>query len=386
MKSKKIIWIVHGVNKIYQDMFEALKKENPNLDLIMTGNLYNKKYKNFKNKYFKLKLLKRKNIFKFLFFPFKLLHYIKGNPNCDITTLYYFKDMQKFLKEEKPDLVIANLYYRPSTWQAARYCRKNNIPLFLQTEIKQLPKNIFANILIRLSFIFLIRLFNQSKLVLPWAEDGVEFAKKYFPVRDKNKIQLLPAGVNSDICYPVKNKLYKEKVIKILSVGRLVPFKRHIDLLNAFKYVSDKIKTIKYSLTICSSGPLENTLKQQAKDLNINVNFIKNIPYEEMYKLFNEHNFLVLSSYNEAIGMVVPEAMLCGCPCIVSDTCGSKMYIKKNIGIIFETFNVNELPLKIILMSLLFETFGKDAHIYIKNNYTSEKIGKKMNKKIQRFI
>lgn len=385
MKNKKIVWLVHGPNAIYVNMFEGLKKINPNLDLIMTANSNNKQYKYFKNKYFKLKLLQRKTLLNFLFFPCKILYWLKGQPNNDITTLYYFEGLEDFLRKEKPDLVIANLYYRPSTWQAARYCKKTNTPFILQTEIKQFPNSFILKLLIRISFILSKGLFNQAKLILPWTEDGVKFNKKYFSTN--NKIKLLPAGINTDIMYPVEVKKWRnKKEVAILTVGRMVPFKRHIDLLKALKYIEEIDSKFNYRLTICGTGPLENKIKEQAKELNINVNFIKKVSYKDMHVLFSEHDFFILPSYNEAIGMVVPEAMACGTPCIISDTCGSKTYRTKLTGFVFKTFDHKDLAIKILMMSLLYKTFGKNAKKHILEHYSIKKIAKQFNELIFKLI
>jgi glycosyltransferase involved in cell wall biosynthesis len=68
--------------------------------------------------------------------------------------------------------------------------------------------------------------------------------------------------------------------------------------------------------------------------------------------VYNQNDIIVLPSVNEPIGIVVPEAMACGLPAIVSDTCGAKTYVRDGEnGFIFKTFDYFDLADKIVQLS-----------------------------------
>jgi len=371
--NKKIIWIVGGPNPIYINIFEELKKQDNELDLIMVMNNIQKD--TFTNKYFKPVFLRKINLGKYFFFPIYIKNKLFNKSNVDIIELTYFDKLNDLLKKEKPDLVIALTYFKPYTRQAYNYCKKNNVPLIIQPEIKQIPKGLLSEIYTRLSLIYSKNLFKYCSKILPWTDDAYNFAKKYM---DKNKIKLLTPGIKTNIFKNHDTKKTKN-IFKILMVARMVPFKRYNDALSAIKYLKENFP-VKFKLTILGDGPLKNEIKELIKilDLKNDVYFHKKIKYKKMNEIYSKHDVLILPSYNEAIGMVVPEAMSCGLPAIVSNTCGCKTYISNNVdGLIFTTFDYNELATKLFLLSFpqIQKIFSKNASKKIHNNYDIKIIG-----------
>ena len=157
-----------------------------------------------------------------------------------------------------------------------------------------------------------------------------------------------------------------------------------MDILKAIQYLLQNSKQ-KFTLSIIGSGPIEQEIKQMIKDFDIEqeVTFLERTPYEKLRFVYSAHDILVLPSYNEAIGMVVPEAMACGVPVVVSDTCGSKTYVVdgKN-GYIFKTHDYMDLVNKILLLKDFRKRkfFGEHAMKHIRKNFDVKVIGKKFNK------
>ena len=382
---RKIIWVTHGPNNIYVNLFEALKKKDGDLELIMTAS--KEWVGKFKNNYFKIKFLHRyEKIFNIIFLPYYIIHYLRGNSTVDIPNLIYFKGLYHFLEKEKPDIVIANLYYRPPTWQAARYCKKTNTPFILQTEIKQLPKGYLAQYALKQSFKILKGLFNQAEWILSWTSEGVKFGKKYFGIKNASKVKCLPAGIDTDIVHKIKIKKEND-ILRLLIVARMIPFKRYGDLLKAVKYLKDNSK-LKFKLSIRGDGPLEETIKERIRELKIQdkIEFIEKTPYNKMNEVFCKHDIFILPSFNEAIGMVVPEAMACGLPVIISDTCGATTYVEdgKN-GYIFKTFNYKDLARKILSLkdAKKREEFGKHSEKLIKEKFDVNIVAKEFERLIK---
>ncbi|MBT3405574.1 glycosyltransferase family 4 protein [Candidatus Woesearchaeota archaeon] len=378
--TKKVAWIVQFPNIIYVNIFNSLTKLYPEIEFTMiVGNEQKERMKGVK---FKVQYLKKyQKIFRLIFVPIVILRFLIGKRDTEITSLTYFKGMGKFLKKYDPDVVAANVYYRPATWQAAWHCKKTNTPLILNTEIKQFPKDPFAKFLVKLTFKILKKMFEQSRFILSWTRKGEEFGKQYFPVTNKSKIHTLLAGVDTEIFKKVKVKRDRNKIIKLLIVARLISYKRHNDLLNALHHLKTNYPDVKFELGILGSGPLKENIESSIISLNLTneVKFLNRVPYSEINKVYCSHDILVLPSYNEAIGMVVPEAMACGLPVIVSDTCGAVDYVDNNKnGYIFKTADHIDLAKKILQLreKKKRDLFGKLSQKLIQEKYGVDSIAK----------
>lgn len=389
MKRTKIVWITAWASKLFINQFEALKKENPNLDLVMVvKEEWRKKVK--KNKYFKIAFLPRyTKIFKILFPHYFIKKIISRQASTDIPNLVYFKGLHSYLKSENPDLVISNLYYMPHTWQAARYCTKTKTPFVVQTEIKSFPKNLIGNFFVKSSIFLTKRIFNNSKIILPWTSGAFSFAQKNFGLNNKKKIEILPAGIDTSLFKKIKCKK-KKSVLHLLVVARFVPYKRYGDILQAVKLLKEKTN-IKFRLSILGWGPSEDKVKKMVREYRIEdkIIFLDKVPYHKINKVYSAHDVLILASYNEAIGMVVPEAMSCGLPVIVSDTSGANTYFENGkSGYLFKTFNYEDLAKKIIEINKnkRTEKMGRIAEEHIKKNFDLKIIGKKMDSIIKKAI
>jgi glycosyltransferase involved in cell wall biosynthesis len=85
---------------------------------------------------------------------------------------------------------------------------------------------------------------------------------------------------------------------------------------------------------------LEGEIRQQIRENGLTgiITLKKPVQYREIPDVYASHDCLVLASRNEAIGMVVPEALACGIPCIVPDTGGPSTYITHGRnGLVFRT-------------------------------------------------
>jgi glycosyltransferase involved in cell wall biosynthesis len=58
------------------------------------------------------------------------------------------------------------------------------------------------------------------------------------------------------------------------------------------------------------------------------LNFHGALPQEQLARAMRDSSVLVLPSLEEGFGLVVPQALNCGCPCIVSDRVGARDYVR----------------------------------------------------------
>lgn len=102
----------------------------------------------------------------------------------------------------------------------------------------------------------------------------------------------------------------------VLSVGRLVPEKRHDLLVEAVRRSKHASKV---RLVIAGRGPLHDTLERQAKSLPVPVELGFKSD-EELLRLYQTADLYVHASEVELEGMAVLEAMRCGCPTVTADS------------------------------------------------------------------
>jgi len=109
--------------------------------------------------------------------------------------------------------------------------------------------------------------------------------------------------------------------VVFLFCAKLQPWKRPLDLLWAFA----KTKLSNALLVFAGEGPLRSQLESEAAALGIapRVRFLGFVNQTQLPAIYTSADLLVLPSEYDAFGVVVNEAMLCGCPVAVSDRVGA---------------------------------------------------------------
>jgi glycosyltransferase involved in cell wall biosynthesis len=107
----------------------------------------------------------------------------------------------------------------------------------------------------------------------------------------------------------------------ILFCAKLQPWKRPLDLLQAFA----KAKLSNTLLVYAGEGPLRGELESGAAALGVasRVRFLGFVNQTQLPAIYTASDLMVLPSSYDAFGVVVNEAMLCGCPVAVSDSVGA---------------------------------------------------------------
>ncbi len=107
----------------------------------------------------------------------------------------------------------------------------------------------------------------------------------------------------------------------ILFCAKLQPWKRPADLLRAFA----KANLSNAVLVIAGEGPLRPGLESEATALGVasRVRFLGFVNQTQLPGVYTSADLMVLPSAYDAFGVVVNEAMLCGCVVAVSDRVGA---------------------------------------------------------------
>lgn len=205
------------------------------------------------------------------------------------------------------------------------FCPLNTAPIYLPKNKKLiLTLHDVAFLVYPKSFSFFFRWYykilvpinikraNQIITISNFSKKQIEF---YYP-NSKGKIQVIHNGINSNF----KNlNLYKKK--QILFVGTLNERKNFIAVLQAFKKLKSNdtrlILVGNFDKNFQHSYTSKYILQESQK--NSNIVFINNISQQELIRIYNESNILILPSFYEGFGFPLLEAMSCGVPILCSD-------------------------------------------------------------------
>jgi len=107
----------------------------------------------------------------------------------------------------------------------------------------------------------------------------------------------------------------------VLFCAKLQPWKRPMDLLDAF----NKAGVAGSHLVFAGDGPMRAELESSAKSLGLEgrVHFFGFTNQSSLPPVYRGSDIMALPSDYEPFGVVVNEAMLCGCPAIVTDRVGA---------------------------------------------------------------
>jgi glycosyltransferase involved in cell wall biosynthesis len=138
---------------------------------------------------------------------------------------------------------------------------------------------------------------------------------------------------------------YNEELGKyILAVGAMIPMKNYATILNAFCSLPYQLRT-KMKLLIIGSGPLEDNIRSQAKELELeNVVFRSKVSEQILNNYYLNSSFVVHMALNEPFGLVPVEAALYGKPSIVSNNGGTAEFVihGKN-GLLVNPYSQNDI-------------------------------------------
>jgi len=133
-------------------------------------------------------------------------------------------------------------------------------------------------------------------------------SKESFRLRSY-KVRVMGHGIDTDFFCPDPQAVRKER---LLSVGRLMPSKRH-DL--AIQAAVEQGRT----LLIAGEGPERKNLEVLAQKLGAQVKFLGPLTQEELREEYRRAAGLIHTSETGSLDKVVLEAVACGCPVKTND-------------------------------------------------------------------
>ena len=136
-------------------------------------------------------------------------------------------------------------------------------------------------------------------------------------------------------------------------------------------------KSSSTGLDIIGEGELEKDLRSLTKELQADINFLGQVPNQELPQIMNSYLGFVLCSHKEGCPKVLLEAMSCGLPCIGTRVPGIQNFIDHGLnGLLCEE---NETDLAKCIQRIVRDEelrlhIGKGAREYILKNCSIDSI------------
>lgn len=248
-------------------------------------------------------------------------------------------------------IVIYTGYHQFSFWLSLVAAKTKKIPILFGTDAHEFSARDKKSWKQTLKRRLLPIIFGLADAVIVPSTGGVRFVQGMgIPLQ---RIHLTPYVVDNEWwisqAAQVNRSLVRqqwnipEEAWVVLYCAKLQPWKRPEDLLHAFA----KAAIDNAYLVLAGDGPLRTQLEIAAKNLKVldKVRFLGFVNQSQLPSVYGSSDVFVLPSDYEPFGVVVNEAMLCGCPVIVSDRVGAgyDLIQQGETGYIYPTRNVQAL-------------------------------------------
>ncbi len=186
----------------------------------------------------------------------------------------------------------------------------------------------------------------SDKIITLTKKDKENFQKK-FRLKDE-KVEYIYNFIDEKL---LDNKIkYNFESKKIISVGRLVKVKGFDRLIEIAKVVFEDRRTTDWVWHIYGEGLEREKLEQLIKKYNLEKKVILKGNAENIYELYKEYSFYVMTSYFEGLPMVLLEAKANSLPIISFDiNTGPSEIIRDDVdGYLIQDSNIEEMKDKIL--------------------------------------
>lgn len=236
-------------------------------------------------------------------------------------TLYDVIPLARFLRRERPDLLLSSLNHNNVVAALAGLIagRKTKVVICQHNSLSDEARTLGWKYRI---IPYLYRLFDPVIARFVAVSKGVADDMARVTGVRRDRIEPIYNPVIDDSFArraeePVSHPWFEQRdAVVFVTAGRLVEQKDHATLIKAFAKV---VKERPAKLLVLGTGPLRDELEALAKSLGVaeHVDFLgfkeNALPY------FRESDAFVLASRYEGLGNVIVEAMRCGTPVITTD-------------------------------------------------------------------
>lgn len=236
----------------------------------------------------------------------------------------------KHIRRGNYDAVLCFVgYVRASFWIACLASKLSKAAFIFGADATSLTPRDGRGWKIPIKRFFWPRLFRLADQVIVPSSDGRDFMCSLGIPRDR--VSLTGDCVDNDWWMQQSRQVDRAAIraswgippndVLIVFSAKLQPWKRPLDLLRAFA----KTNLSNAFLLFAGTGPLLPQLESEAASLGVasRVRFLGFVNQSQLPAVYTSANLLILPSEFEPFGLVVNEAMCCGCAVAASDRCGA---------------------------------------------------------------
>ena len=175
---------------------------------------------------------------------------------------------------------------------------------------------------------------------------------------DQSKIRVITHGVEMPAPVSIKEtkrvraELGLSESCRVISmVARMIPLKRHIDLLDALKAMNQEFADVR--LMLIGDGPQRAMLEEKARGLGLAKRALFLGNRNDVERLLPASDIGVLCSEHEALGISLLESMAAGLPVVATCVGGIPEIVTQENGMLYQPGDV--IALRLALESLLVD-------------------------------
>jgi glycosyltransferase involved in cell wall biosynthesis len=261
-------------------------------------------------------------------------------------------ELWKMIRAGEYDAVVLYTgYVCASFWITALAARRNGTPMLFGTDATSLEPRSGQRWRIWFKKLLLPTVFRMAAVAIAPSSATAEYLQSLGIAAER--IVVTPFVVDNDY-WKSRSALVDKAAVRsawgcsnsepvVLFCAKLQPWKRPQDVLRAF----GKANVPDALLIMAGEGDMREQLVAEAKHLGIaeRVKFLGFVNQSELPALYSSADVMVLPSKYDPCPAVVCEAMLCGCPVILSDTIRGRRELVRpqETGLIYPCGNVDSL-------------------------------------------
>lgn len=230
--------------------------------------------------------------------------------------------IEKAVRELEPELIVCHHLYLLTAMVREWYPERRVIAISHGSDLRQIKKNPLEREYIK-------RQIKNLDLVIALQNAHKKEIEEIFGMEDE-KIYVAGAGYNEKKFF--RKERVKKPYFQIAFAGKVSEKKGVFSLLRAI----DKLKFEPQQLKVKLAGghgtkeEYEEILKI-AKENRYEIEFLGMLKQGELADVLRESDVFVLPSYFEGLGLVLIEAMACGCKVVSSDIPGVTEWFRENV-------------------------------------------------------
>jgi len=245
--------------------------------------------------------------------PYKSTVYSKMTPEMIDSYFFIFKNhLSKIISKVKPDVIWSHHLWLVSSMLGEL---NTNIPLLTFCHGTCLRQQ---NLAPKFKQYVVHNCRRIDKILVATKSQQIE-VKRLFDI-DNSKIEIIGGAINQEAFRITNSKQPNlNDGVRITYVGKICEYKGVGHLITVSRTLLDKKYQFKLFLVGEGIGIEADKIRRTATSLGSNVEFTGYISQKKLIEILNDTHIFVFPSFFEGIGLVVLEALACGCLVVVNE-------------------------------------------------------------------